>query len=92
MAETFADWVIGPYVNLLGNWFWVIIMFLAVGAVYLRTRSFGPTFLVLLVGSSILNAFIPGGEIRAMLFFAVVFGILYTFFRLLVHRAGAWLE
>ena len=90
--DNVAGFTIGPYTQLLGDFFWVFMLFLPVVAVYLRTRSFGPTFLLLLVGSSVLNAFVPGGAVRTMLFFAVALGIAYTFYRLFVRKTGPWSE
>ena len=79
-----VDWMLGVWLNLMGNWFWAFLLFLAVSAIYIRTRSFGPTFLSLVVGGLVLYPALPGGIFDTLMFFAVVIGITYVAYRVLV--------
>lgn len=81
------DWTIGPFINLLGNYFWVILLFIMITLVYLKTRSFGPTVMTMIVGASILAVYIPG-DAQMLCMFAVAAGITLVFFRLLVRGRG----
>lgn len=81
-----ADFLIGAYTQVVGLYFWVFILFLTVGAVYVRTRSFGPTYMVLAVGAIILEAVLPGGPIHGLVFFSIVIGITYSAYRFLSGR------
>gem|GEM_PF-6660200 len=81
------DWTIGPFINLLGNYFWVVLLFIGITLVYLKTRSFGPTVMALIVGASTLAVYIPG-DVQIILLFAIVIGITLVFFRLLVRWRG----
>ncbi len=81
------DWTIGPFINLLGDYFWVVLLFVMITLVYLKTRSFGPTVMTLIVGASILAVYIPG-DVQVLLLFAIVIGITLVFFKLLVRGRG----
>jgi len=92
VMDNVITWTIEPYTNLIGDYFWAFMLFITVIAVYLRTRSFGPAFLTMMIGSSILNVVLPGGPFRTIIFFSVVFGIMYTFYRIFVRKASPWSE
>lgn len=81
-----TDFLIGGYTELIGSHFWAFLLFLMVGAVYARTRSFGPTYMVMAVGAFILRAAMPGGVIDGILFFSVVTGIAWSAYHFLKGR------
>jgi len=76
----------GGYFNLFGPYFWVFLLFLTVGTVYIRTRSFGPTYLVLIVGALVLRVVMPGGVVQGLIFFSVVIGIAYSGYKFFKGR------
>jgi len=80
------DVLIGAYTQLIGPYFWAFMLFLAVAAVYTRTRSFGPTYMVMAVGALLLETVLPGGVIHAIMGFTVVVGIVYSGYKFLVGR------
>lgn len=79
-------WTLGPYTDLLGGWFWAMLLFITVTAIYIRTRSIGPAYLFFVIGAAFFQAVLPGGPFDTLLFFAVVFGVVYTVYRVLVKR------
>lgn len=79
--------MIGPYTQIIGQWFWAAFLIIGVAGIYIRTNDFGPTFLVLLIGSTILRAVIPGGPMDILLFFSAVLGITYVLYQFFVGRA-----
>lgn len=92
MIENLSEILIDPYTNLIGDFFWAFWLFLAVGVIYLRTKNFTLTTFVLLIGSSVLAAVLPGGTVRIVMFFAAVFAIAAAFYRLFVRRTNLWGE
>lgn len=83
--ENIWEITVEPYTDLLGGLFWSIILFLLAGLVYLKTQSFGPTFLTLAIGGVILTLYVPG-DAQVVIIFATALGITYTFYQLLVRR------
>lgn len=71
-----------PYTNLIGNFFWAVLLFIMLILVWMKTQSFGPTFLTLVVGLAILSLWIPG-DIHTIFMFTIAIGVAYTFYRLL---------
>jgi len=86
--ESFWEVTFGPYLNLLGGYFWAIVLFMIVALVYIKTKSLGPTALMLIVGSSILGLSIPG-DVQILFIFGIAFGVTLVFYQLLVRRK-AW--
>ena len=83
MMKDFIETMIGPFTDLIGDWFWAIIMFSIVGAIYLRTDSWGPPMAVMVTMSALLTSLL-NTEVRY--FFAImavlgVAGLLYSMYR-----------
>lgn len=51
--------IVDPFTNLMGAWFWATILVLIVGAVYIKTESYGPPLAVMMVMSVLLTAVVP---------------------------------
>lgn len=79
---------LSPFTDLMQHWFYAFPLFLAVAMIAIKTRSFGPAYLVLVVGSLVLAPLMPGGGWGIMLFFAAITGVVYTGYRVLVERVG----
>lgn len=79
---------IGPFTDLIGPWFWAFPLILAVALIAIRTRSFGPAYLVLVIGNLVLQPLMPGGPWSTLVFFTAIGGVVYTGYRLLVERVG----
>lgn len=84
------DIFVGVFHNLLGSFFWAFILFLTVMPIWFKTKSFGPTFMVFMFLAIVFDRFLPMGEIRVIIFFGVVFGILYTLYRVFVKKISKW--
>lgn len=83
--ENIWDITVGPYTNLLGGYFWAIILLIMAALVYLKSNSIGPTSLVLIIGFSVLTPFIPG-DTQPMFIFFVWIGVALAFYHALVRR------
>ena len=85
--ENMWDVTIGPYTDLIGAFFWVVLLFLMVILVWMKTQSFGPTFFTIIVGLVVLSQLgqMPG-EVYTLFIFAIAIGIAYTFYLLLVRK------
>lgn len=74
------------YTHLMGlEWFFAFWVVLMVSAIYIQTRSFGPTFMVFIVCVLALGAALPGGPFNIIFFFAVTIGITYVAYRFFVE-------
>lgn len=73
------------YTHLIGGYFWAFILMLMVAGVYLRTRNFGPTYLVLMIGALILRTAMPTGPMDVLLFVSIISGIAYSGFKVFVE-------
>lgn len=79
-----VEMTIGPYIDMLGGVFWIAILMLGTGIVYVRIRDFGPTFMVFAVGFLALHPVLPGGQFWGGAFIIVAIGIAYSLYRLIV--------
>lgn len=80
MMVDLIDTVISPFTDLIGDWFWAAILVVIVGAVYIKTESYGPPMAVMMMFSVLLTPVITS-DVRY--FFAVlsaisVAGMLYA--------------
>lgn len=83
--ESFWDIALGPYLDLLGGYLWVILLFLAVGLVYWKTRSFVPTSFLWIIGSIFISPYVPG-DVHVFFIFGATFGVVLVFYQLLVRK------
>lgn len=72
--------VIDPFTDLIGDWFWAVILLVIIGGVYIKSETYGPPMAVMMVFSTLLTAVITS-DVRY--FFAVmsalsVAGMLYA--------------
>lgn len=82
-------WVTSPFTDLLGSMFYLILLLLAVGMVYLKTQNAIPSAFVLVIGSALLRTLIPASDqVQFLLFVFVVLGLSVIIFRIFKKRAG----
>ena len=72
--------VIDPFTDLIGDWFWAVILVVIIGGVYIKSETYGPPMAVMMVFSTLLTAVITS-DVRY--FFAImsalsVAGMLYA--------------
>jgi len=61
--------VLNPFTDLIGDWFWAVVLVVLIGGVYIRSESYGPPMAVMMVFSSLLTAVITS-DVRY--FFAIM--------------------
>lgn len=74
---------IGPYTDILGNYFWAILLMLMIGMVYIKSQNFGLVSTLTIIGFSTLAVYIPG-DARTIFIFAIWIGIAGVFYQLVV--------
>lgn len=86
MVDLWTIWemTLGPYVEQLGSFFWIGVVFLFSAIIYIRLDDFGPAFMIFAVGFLVLYPVIPAGEYWGGAFIIVTVGIAYSLYRFLV--------
>lgn len=74
---------IGPYTDILGNYFFAILLMMALALTYLKSKNFGLVGMMTIIGFSILALYIPG-DARTLFMFAIWIGIAAVFYQLVV--------
>ena len=70
------------WTNVMGAWFYVMIVYLTIGMVFVKTRSIFPTSIALLFLSAVMAANLPT-PVSLVLYSSLVlgvFGVLYSIF------------
>lgn len=83
MMSDFIYTLLSPFTDLMGDWFWGIVMFAIVGVVYLRSDSWAPPMAMMMVMSSLLTTLLQT-EVRYFFGLLTVLGIaslLYTMYQ-----------
>lgn len=72
MVSNIIGSIIDPFTNLIGDWFWAIILVAIVGAVYIKSESYAPPMAVMMTMSLLMTTVISS-DVRY--FFAVLSGL-----------------
>lgn len=80
MVSNIIGSILEPFTDLIGDWFWAIILVAIVGAVYIKSESYAPPMAIMMVMSMLMTGVISS-DVRY--FFAVlsalgVAGMLYS--------------
>lgn len=88
--QTFMDWSVNSYTDIFHDpsMFWVILLMVCVGVVWIKTRSMGPTLGVAIIGSGVFSQVMYSGPMLAAFMFFVVIGVAIVLFRLVMGQLG----
>ena len=86
--NTFVDFLVRPYYAIIGDVFWVLVLMIVVGMVWMKTRQMGPTLGVAIMGSAIFSQVMYNPLMQATFMFFVAIGVGIVLFRVAVSGLG----
>lgn len=86
MMETLIEYLIGAYVERMGQWFWAAIVMLPPAGLIAKQHSIGPAVMLMTVGSFVFKVLLPGGPIDFL--FWLTISALGTWVALKIYYSG----
>jgi len=82
-VEQLWDYLVDPFTNLMGDYFFPFIMLLTVAVIWMWTKSMGPPLVVLMIASAAMWQLLEPPT-SGIMFLFMCFGVTIMIFRLVV--------